>query len=82
MQAAKAAPSSEHWNVALSLAVNVNEALVLVPLAGAPAPIVVCGAVVSTVHVCVAGVVGVAADVDRADLEGVLAVGEAAERAR
>ena len=62
MQAANAAPSSEHWNVEpCSSAEKLNVALVLlVSAAGAPEPIEVCGAVVSggcwTVQLKLAGV--------------------------
>ena len=53
--AAKAALSSEHWNVDGSLAEKVNAALVDSVADGGPVSIVVCGGVgVSTVHSCVA----------------------------
>jgi hypothetical protein len=56
-QAANAAPSSEHANVAsVSVAVNVKLALPLVVVAGGPDAIAVSGATVSTVNVRVAGV--------------------------
>jgi hypothetical protein len=53
VQGANGALSSEHSKVEFgSLEVKLNVALVEVPVAGgAPAPIVVCGAVVSIRHV-------------------------------
>jgi hypothetical protein len=60
VQEAKAAPSSPHSKVApVSLAENVNVALVLVVVAGGLSPIVVSGAVVSTVIARLAGLVSV-----------------------
>jgi hypothetical protein len=56
VQAAKAALSSEHSNVEpASLAVKLKLALVLEVWAGGAAVIVVCGAVVSIVQLCTAG---------------------------
>jgi hypothetical protein len=55
--AVNAAPSSAHSKLEpVSLAENSKLALVLVVVGGGPKLMVVCGAVVSTVHVKVAGV--------------------------
>src|SRR5918998_2191183 len=60
MQAAKAAPSSEHSKAEPdSLELKWNEALVLVVAAGGAVVMVVCGAAVSTVIIRLAGLVSV-----------------------
>src|ERR671914_345926 len=60
MQAAKAAPSSEHSKAEPdSLELKWNEALVLVVVAGGACEIVVCGAAVSTVIARLAGLASV-----------------------
>jgi hypothetical protein len=56
VQPANAEASREHWNVEpVSDELNVNEAVVVVTVPVGPELIVVCGAVVSIVHVRVAG---------------------------
>ncbi len=56
LQVAKAAASTRHWNVDVSLPENANVGVESFVGPDGPAPIVVSGAVVSTVNECLSGV--------------------------